>query len=340
MNVRMPCTILAAAITVALAPAATAQTELKFSTFVPPTHGFVTDVLEPLGKEIEKKTGGKVSVRVFAGNTPFGKVENQADQVKQGVVDLAFGLNGIPRGRYLRTSIMEMPFVAESADSASRALWAMRGGLLADDWKEFKLAALHCHNPGLFHTRDKPLKDIHDVKGLRMRAPNPPTQALLAYLGATPVGMPPGLVYENLAKGVIDGAVFPWDAIKGFRLENSLKYHLDARVYTSCFHLVMNPRRFAALPADVRQAIDSSIGDPLVARFGGLWNKWDQAGLDAIKPLGQEVVHVPDATRETWRKDLQPVITEELAKLGKEGVPDARAIYEEMLRQVAHFSRK
>ena len=157
MNVRMPCTILAAAITVALAPAATAQTELKFSTFVPPTHGFVTDVLEPLGKEIEKKTGGKESVRVFAGNTPFGKVENQADQVKQGVVDLAFGLNGIPRGRYLRTSIMEMPFVAESADSASRALWAMRGGLLADDWKEFKLAALHCHNPGLFHTRDKPL---------------------------------------------------------------------------------------------------------------------------------------------------------------------------------------
>jgi len=260
--------------------------------------------------------------------------------VKQGVVDLAFGLNGIPRGRYLRTSIMEMPFVADSSDSASRALWAMRDGPLAADWKDFKLAALHCHNPGLFHTRDKPLKDIHDVKGLRMRAPNPPTQALLAYLGATPVGMPPGLVYENLAKGVIDGAVFPWDAIKGFRLENSLKYHLDARVYTSCFHLVMNPRRFAALPADVREAIDSSVGDPLVARFGGLWNKWDQAGLDAIKPLGQEVVHVPDATREKWRKDLQPVITEELAKLGKEGVPDARAIYEEMLRQVARFSRK
>src|SRR5690349_24430937 len=91
-------------------PVAHAQTELKFSTFVPPTHGFVVDVLEPLGKDIEKASGGKVTVRVFAGNSPFGKVENQADQVKQGVVDLAFGLNGIPRGRYLRTSIMEMPF--------------------------------------------------------------------------------------------------------------------------------------------------------------------------------------------------------------------------------------
>lgn len=331
--------VVAAALGIAF-PLAQAQTELKFSTFVPPTHGFAVDVLEPLGKELEKKTGGKASARVFAGNSPFGKVENQADQVKQGVVDLAFGLNGIPRGRYLRSSIMEFPFVVDSAESGTRALWAMRSGLLADDWKEFKLAALHCHNPGLFHTRDKPLKDIHDVKGLRMRAPNPSIQALLASLGATPVGMPPGQVYENLDKGVIDGAVFPWDAIKGFRLENSLKHHLDARVYTTCFYLVMNPKRFDALPADVKKAIDSSIGDALVERFGGLWNKWDQAGLDAVKPLNHQIVTVPNETREKWRSELKPVIDGELAKLEKEGVPNARAIYDEMLKQVARFAKK
>jgi TRAP-type C4-dicarboxylate transport system substrate-binding protein len=327
---------LAAAVALAYAAGAPAQ-ELKFSTFVPPAHGFVVDVLEPLGKEIEKRSGGKVTVRVFAGNSPFGNVVNQADQVKQGVVDLAFGLNGIPGGRYQRTSIMEFPFVAESSASASKSLWSMRGGALAEDWKEFKLAALHCHNPGLFHTRDKSLKSIEDVKGLRMRAPNPPTQALLAYLGATPVGMPPGQVYENLQKGVIDGAVFPWDAIKGFRLENSLKHHLDARVYTSCFHLVMNPQRFAALPADVRSAIDGAIGRPLVDNFGAWWDKWDKAGLDAVKPLGHEIVSVSDAQREAWRGQLRPVIDGELDKLEKAGIGNARAIYGEMLRAVARF---
>jgi TRAP-type C4-dicarboxylate transport system substrate-binding protein len=324
----------------AFGASAHAQTELKFSTFVPPTHGFVVDVLEPLGKEIEKASGGKATVRVFAGNSPFGKTENQADQVKQGVVDLAFGLNGIPRGRFLRTSIMEFPFVAESADASTRALWAMRNGLLAEDFKEFKLAALHCHHPGLFHTRAKPLKDIRDVQGLRMRAPNPSTQALLAHLGATPVGMPPGQVYENIEKGVIDGAVFPWDAINGFRLENALKHHLDARVYTACFHLVMNPKRFEALPPEVKKAIDAHIGDPLVARFGPLWTKWDQVGLEKVKKLGNSIVAVPNETREKWRAELKPVIDGELAKLEKEGVPNARAVYEEMLKQVASFSKK
>ncbi|HUJ85356.1 MAG TPA: TRAP transporter substrate-binding protein [Burkholderiales bacterium] len=335
--------IAVAAAAVALALAAPARRagalELKFSTFVPPTHGFVTDVLEPLGKEIEKKSGGAVTVRVFAGNSPFGNVVNQADQVKQGVVDLAFGLNGIPRGRYLRSSIMEMPFVAESADLASRTLWAMRDGALAEDWKDFKLAALQCHNPGLFHTRDKRLETIYDVKGLRMRAPNPQTQDLLAYLGATPVGMPPGQVYENLEKGVIDGAVFPWDAIKGFRLESLLKYHLDARVYTACFHLVMNPQRFAAYPPAVQKAIDSSIGAPLVDKFGAWWNGWDKAGYDASMKAGGVLVPVSSAAREKWREQLQPVVDAQLAKLEKEGVPDARAIYDEMRKTEAKLAR-
>jgi len=331
---------IAAAVALGFGASAQAQTELKFTTFVPPTHGFAVDVLEPLGKEIEKRSAGKVTVRVFAGNSPFGKVENQADQVKQGVTDLAFGLNGIPRGRFPRTSIMEMPSVAESSDSASRALWAMLPGMLAEDYKDFKPIALHCHNPGLFHTRDKSLKTIADVKGLRMRAPNPPTQALLAYLGATPVGMPPGQVYENIEKGVIDGAVFPWDAIKGFRLENILKHHLDARVYTSCFHLVMSPKRYAELPSDVKKAIDATTGQVLTDKFGAWWNKWDQAGLDAVKPLNHEIVLVPDATREKWCADLKPVLDGELAKLEKEGIVNARAIYDEMRKQVARFAKK
>ena len=330
--------LLAATIAFALSSAAQAQTiELKFSTFVPPTHGFVVDVLEPLGKDLEKRTGGKVAVRVFAGNSPFGKTENQADQVRQGVVDVAWGLNGIPRGRYLRSSIMEMPFVAESASSASKTLWAMLPATLAEDYKGFKVLALHCHNPGLFHTRDKKIEKLEDVKGLRMRAPNPPTQALLAHLGATPVGMPPTQVYENIENGVIDGAVFPWDAIKGFRLEGVLKYHFDARVYTSCFHIVMNEAKYAGLPADVKKAIDDTTGAAMVDRMGELWNKWDQAGLDAVKPRGNLIVPVSNQQREQWRVQLKPLIDSQLAELQKEGVANARAIYDEMLKNVQKF---
>lgn len=332
---------LAATVALGFAAHAPAQDkiELKITTFVPPTHGFVVDVLEPWAKDLEKRTAGRITGRVFAGNSPFGKTENQADQVRQGVTDVGWGLNGIPRGRLPRSSIMEFPFVAASADAASKALWAMLPGLLAADYKGFKVLALHCHNPGLFHTRDKKLDTIADVKGLRMRAPNPSTQTLLQHLGAAPVGMPPGQVYENLEKGVIDGAVFPWDAIKGFRLETLLKNHLDARVYTACFHVVMNEARYASLPADAKKAIDETTGPAMVNKFGEWWNRWDQAGLDAVKARGNTIVPVSNDTREKWRVQLKPVVDQELAALEKSGIANARQIYEEMLKQVARFSK-
>lgn len=332
---------IAAVILMAFAGGAQAQSvELKVSHFVPPTHGFHVDVLEPWLKDLEKRTGGKLQGRLFAGNSPFGKTENQADQVKQGVVDVGWGLNGIPRGRFLRTSIMEMPFVAESADSASRTLWAMLRGSLAEDYKGFKVLAVHCHNPGLFHARDKALNTIEDVKGLRMRAPNYPTQKLLEYLGAAPVGMPPTLVYENLEKGVIDGAVFPWDAIKGFRLEGQLKNHLDARVYTSCFHILMNEKKYASLPADMKKAVDDTTGAAMVNKFGGWWDRWDQAGLEAVKPRGNKIVSVSAEQRDRWRAVLHPVTANLLTELEKGGIANPKAILDEMREKSAVFAKK
>jgi TRAP-type C4-dicarboxylate transport system substrate-binding protein len=102
----------------------------------------------------------------------------------------------------------------------------------------------------------------------------------------------------------------------------------------------MSPKRYAELPPDVKQAIDATTGQVLTDKFGAWWNKWDQAGLDAVKPLNHEIVRVDDATREKWRADLKPVIDGELAKLEKEGIANARAIYDEMRKQVARFAKK
>src|SRR3546814_299270 len=121
-----------------------------------------------------------------------------------------------------------------------------------------KVLALHAHNAGLIHTREKQVKTMDDLKGLRIRSPSPQINAMLQQLGATPVGLPPGDVYENMQRGVIDGAVFPWDPINSFRLFEVTKYHLDARSYTASFYFVMNKRKYDGLPADVRKAIDDT----------------------------------------------------------------------------------
>lgn len=70
--------------------------------------------------------------------------------------------------------------------------------------------------PGIV-TRDRPVRSLLDLKGLRLRAPNE-LMALLKTLGADPVNMPMSDVYASLARGVVDGVVAPLDALRSLHL--------------------------------------------------------------------------------------------------------------------------
>jgi TRAP-type transport system periplasmic protein len=66
--------------------------------------------------------------------------------------------------------------------------------------------------PGIV-TRDRPVRSLADLKGLRLRAPTE-LLSVLGELGADPVNMPMGEVYSALSKGVIDGVVAPADTFR------------------------------------------------------------------------------------------------------------------------------
>ena len=103
--------------------AAAQEIELTLSHFLPPVHGIHTDFIEPWARELEERTDGRVAVEIFPGTAALGNVAQQYDQVVAGVTDIAHGLAGIPRGRFPRTSIMDLPFLTEDAGVASRTLW-------------------------------------------------------------------------------------------------------------------------------------------------------------------------------------------------------------------------
>ena len=46
-----------------------------------------------------------------------------------------------------------------------------------------------------------------------------------------------------------------------------------------------------------------------------------------------------DADRAAWRTSLKPVIDAQLAAIEKQGVPNARQIYDEMVKRAAEFEK-
>ena len=191
------------AVAATMATAAQAETTLKISHYLPAVHGIHTDFIEPWSKEVSACTDGEIKFEISPAGTQLGNVARQQEQVMAGVVDIANGLTGIPRGRFPRTSLIDMPFLTDDAGAASNALWEIYPDYLAEEYKGLKVLALYAHNGGLLHTSTKKVETMEDMKGLRIRTPSPAVSEMLSYLGADPQGLPPGEVYENPASDFV-----------------------------------------------------------------------------------------------------------------------------------------
>ena len=142
---------------------------------------------------------------------------------------------------------------------------------------------LHAHGPGLLHTRKKAVRKLEDVKGLKIRSHGTSAKIVEA-LGGTAVAKPMPETYQLLQKGVVDGAVYPLESNKGWKLAEVVDYVTLCypAAYTTTFFVVMNKDKWNALPDDVKKTIQE-INKEWIAKTGEAWDAIDQEGADTLK---------------------------------------------------------
>lgn len=310
----------------AAAPAAADTITLKLSHFVPTTIGLSTEFMIPWTERITRCTGGAVAFEVHPAGSALGHIDKQYDQARAGVVDVAFGHIAFPRGRFPRSSIIELPFMAQSANAGSFALYGVAEAYLRPEYQGVKILGMMTHNPGGIHTNRR-ITDLAEMKGLRIRTQNAATSAILSHFGADPVNLPPGEQYEALQKGTLDGSATDWTNLREYKLHEVIRHHLEAPVFVGGFFFVMNQKSYDNLPEAARACIDQNAGAALVATFGPLWASW-QADSRAIA-MQRDPDAILTATPEqiaAWRDALEPVAQTLLAEVKARGVENADEI--------------
>jgi TRAP-type C4-dicarboxylate transport system substrate-binding protein len=104
------------AVSLLAAAPAQAQTVLRFSNWIPPTHPISKEVIEVWAKQVEEVTKGAVKVQVLP---PLGGPPGHYDMVRNGTADLAFVVPSYTETRFVLTRGPEMPFYAADSTSAS-----------------------------------------------------------------------------------------------------------------------------------------------------------------------------------------------------------------------------
>lgn len=313
--------------------AAQPAVELKLSHYVPSVHGLHSDFLAPWAAELEKKSGGKVRVTIYPGGSSFGAMERQLDQVKAGVVDLALGLIGVPRDRLPRSELVELPFITSNRDAMTKGMWDVASRHLVKDYAGLKLISLHSDCQRI-HTRSKVVRSLEDLKGLRLRTPSAMVAKMVSAVGAVPSTMPPGQVYENVEKGVIDGLVTTWDPMVSFRFVEVIGAHVEPAVQCGAWWFAMNERKYNALPPDIREAIDSISGDNLIPRFNGWYDSWTKVALNAVHAKKNTIQTLSAEDVAKWKAAAAPITEDRLIELEKAGISDIRLVYKDLVESV------
>ena len=318
----------AAAFAMSLAASAQAQQkiEMKLAYFVGDQHA-MSQWLVRWSEQLEKGSGGRIAVKRFPG-AQMGPTPQHYDFARTGQADASWFLHGGTPGRFPLTEIVNLPFMVGSAEIGTKVIndAELRGKYLDAEHKGVKLLMLFTHQPGGPHTTKKPIRTLDDFKGMRLRFASPTVRDLVAALGATPVGVPPTEIAEQLQKGTIDGAFIDYGGAGiAFKLGGTVKYSTELYAYVTSFGLALNEEFWGKLPADLKKLVtDTTTGKE--KEIGEAWDALDVPGKKALTDAGGEAIRLSAAENARVRKIGAEVSEAKVKEYEAKGMP-ARAVY-------------
>lgn len=314
---------------------------LRVHHFLPATSTTHAQFILPWAERIEAGSDGRISVEVYPAMQLGGAPPNLYDQARDGVADIVWTLPGYTPGRFPIAEVFELPFMPASAEATSQAAHAFYEQHLREEFGDVHVLMVHAHSPGSLHLRNQPVATREDLEGLRVRAPSRVINDALAALGAVPVGMPVPQVPEALSRGVIDGAVIPFEVARPLRVHELADFHTvieaERGFYTALFLFAMNRDRYQSLPEDLRAVIDANSGLGLAQEIGRVWDQAEEEGRQAAIERGNTFVSLSDSEIERWREATQPVIDEWVAARTGEGL-DGAALLNEARALIIRFA--
>lgn len=311
-----------------LAPlAASAQdVTLKFHHLLGPKSPAHTQMIEPWAKRVEASSGGKLKIEIYPSMSLGGKPPQLVRQVRDGVVDIIWTVLGYTPGLFPRSEVFELPFVhTNNATATNLAMRDLYDRYLHEEFKDYKIITLHVHAGQAIHMANSPVRTADDLKGKKMRIPTRTGAWILEALGANPVGMPVPDLPQALSKGVVDGALIPFEIVRPLKIQELTRFQTEGpdslRFGTSTFMIAMNKAKYESLPDDLKKTIDDNSGEAFAREVGKIWTDSESGGLAALKEAGNEIIVLPPAEVEVFRERTAPVVERWIKEVEANGIP-------------------
>ncbi|NWF92287.1 MAG: TRAP transporter substrate-binding protein [Syntrophaceae bacterium] len=301
----------------------TKPVELKYSIFFPAPHRHSVLATE-WGKEIEKRTDGKVKVTMFYGGT-LTPADKCYDGAAKGISDVGMSVFAYTRGKFPLLEVIDLPLGIRSGWAATRLINDFYKKFKPKELDEVKVMYLHAHGPGLLHTK-KAVSRLEDLKGMKIRCTGMAAK-IVGALGGTPVAMPMGETYDALSRGVVEGSMAPFEALQGWKWGEVVKFSTEnyGSSYSTAFFVVMNKEKWNSLSPDIQKIIEK-INEEWAEKQGKAWDEIDKAGRDFILKRGNKIISLSSDEDWRWFKLVKPLHDDYVKSMKAKGLPGDEAL--------------
>ncbi|MBN9669399.1 TRAP transporter substrate-binding protein [Roseibium aggregatum] len=289
----LKCTAAALALFGASTVAQAQDVTLILHHFMSPKSPPHTKFLEPWAEKVEAESDGRIKVELFPSMSMGGKPGELYRQVRDGSADIVLTITGYTPGVFPRSEVFELPTVHQNSALATTQAIANNFELVADDYSDVHPLLVFANAGNAIHTVDGCVSGPDDLKDKKLRTPSRTGAWLIEEWKAEPVGMPVPALPEALSKGVVDGALLPFEIMPPYKIHEltncSVTAENDGRFGASVFLFAMNKDRYDELPDDLKAVIDANAGVAIAPQVGQLFNDIEAPGKKLQAGTGSPV---------------------------------------------------
>lgn len=293
--------------------AANPEFRIKYAAASPP--GSQTSVpIRWWAEQVEKRTNGRVKIEFFWSSS-LVKGPDILNAVRNGIVEMGKIFTVDHVGQLPLAQLGNLPFTTDDVYVIQKAMADMIAKYPA--WKkEFdqqgivRLGGLATGTVNILSK--KPVKSLDDLKGLTIRARGPQA-TVLKQVGAVPVSIAFGELYEALDRGVVGSTIMYELSIMPYKFNETATNFTYVGLGHAIQAEIMNRDYFESLPADIRKILMDTMAE------AEIWYSMTFADKLAKETKQMETgdgtpkvtfFQFPEADLKKWKKDSESLFTD------------------------------
>ncbi len=315
------------------------EVTIKVADSFPPRHNIANHGTKWWMERVTELSNGKVKFQYF-GAEQLGKLKDMLSLLQSGATDIAYIPPTFFEGKMPLSSVHSLPNLFSSSHVGGLAFHetSMKTAIFREDYQRNGVRLLWGTMTSTYNifTRDKPIRSLADIRGMKLRSAGSYQDDAVRMLGAVPVDVASPEAYQAIQLGTVDGAIFPTSAAQSYRIHEVSKYFTLGFDITSFYApYAVNLRAWDRWPADVKAAFEQANTEANL-RMGKFFDDSNQELIDGYAKSGVEVITLPEAEQAKVKETLAPLYQKWVADMKAKNLPGDEVLkyFEDAIKRV------